>query len=348
MRVLVDVVHPADVLFFAHPIRMLQARGDEIQVLSRHKDVACDLLDALGIPHRPVSRAGTGYAGLATELLRRDIAIMRAARQFRADAMIGFGGVAIAHAGALTGIPSIAYYDADTARLQTRIAWPFVSHLYVPDAYTGRVPSHRTHRFAGIKELSYLHPENFVPSRDIAIDAGLDPHRDNFLLRIVSWRAGHDIGKTGWTTDMLNSIVSQLRQQGRVHISSERDLPADAEPLRFRGPPLALHHLLAFCRLAVGESVTIAQEAFVLGVPAIYAGHDHPGTIRELASLGAVSAMKDPSVASLTAEIAKRLEEPRDRVRVLRDDYVRTRPNLARHVVDSIDRHASRGSAHRA
>ncbi|MBT8460544.1 MAG: hypothetical protein KJN60_12815 [Boseongicola sp.] len=45
MRVLFEIVHPADVLFFKRPLETLRARGDEFLVLSRHKDIACDLLD---------------------------------------------------------------------------------------------------------------------------------------------------------------------------------------------------------------------------------------------------------------------------------------------------------------
>ena len=46
---------------------------------SREKDVACDLLDEFGLPHRVASRAGRGTFGLARELLVRDAAIWRMA-----------------------------------------------------------------------------------------------------------------------------------------------------------------------------------------------------------------------------------------------------------------------------
>ncbi|MBT8460832.1 MAG: hypothetical protein KJN60_14270, partial [Boseongicola sp.] len=118
MRILFDIVHPADVLFFKRPIEMLLARGDEIRVLSRRKDIACDLLDAFDIPHNPVSTAGTGVFGLARELLVRDIAVLKHCRTFKPDVMIGFGGVSISHAGWLTRTPSISFYDSENATLQ--------------------------------------------------------------------------------------------------------------------------------------------------------------------------------------------------------------------------------------
>ena len=51
MRILVDIVHPADVLFFRHPLKRLMGEGAEVLIASREKDVACDLLDEFGLPH---------------------------------------------------------------------------------------------------------------------------------------------------------------------------------------------------------------------------------------------------------------------------------------------------------
>jgi len=130
MRVLFDIVHPADVLFFYNTIRTLEARGDEYLILSRHKDVACELLDQFGLAHKPVSTAGEGTFQLGVELIRRDLAVLKEARRFKPNVMIGFGGVAISHVGTLLRIPSVSYYAADTATLQNSITWPFITHLY--------------------------------------------------------------------------------------------------------------------------------------------------------------------------------------------------------------------------
>ena len=80
MRILVDIVHPADVLFFRHPLAQLLAQGAEVRVASREKDVACALLDEFGLPHAVASKAGMGTFGLARELVVRDAAILRMAR----------------------------------------------------------------------------------------------------------------------------------------------------------------------------------------------------------------------------------------------------------------------------
>ena len=337
MRILVDIVHPADVLFFRHPLERLMAQGAQIRIASREKDVACSLLDDFGLPHEVASRAGSGTFGLARELLVRDAKVLRMARRFRPDVMVGFGGVAIAHVGKLTGIPSVSFYAADTASLQTRLTWPFITRLYVPEPYAGPVPEGRTTRFPGVKELSYFHPKNFRADPEIARRNGWDDTRDNFFLRTVGWGANHDLGKSGWSDEDLAALVEALSQRGRVHISSERALPAQLEPYLYRGERSALHHVVAQCRLYVGESATMAHEAAFLGVPAIYDGADHPGTTRELAAHGLLTGLRQPGIGPLMAAVSEMAsEEKRIEVGLARDAYIADRPNLAGYIADAI------------
>ena len=338
MRVLVDIVHPADVLFFKRPLDILRSREIEILILSRRKDVACALLDEFGFAHEPASTAASGVIGLAYELLRRDLATIRAARRFRPDVMVGFGGVAISHAGRLLGIPSIGFYDSENATLQTRITWPFIDHLYVPDAYRGPTPAGRTTRLPGTKELSYLHPTAFTADRAVAIRNGLDPAVDNFFLRVVGWQANHDIGKSGWSSEVLRSVVAYLSRRGRVHVSSEVPLPEDVASLRYGGSVAEVHHLMANCRLIVGESATMASEAAILGVPAIYCGRDFPGYIQELEAEGLVHNLPADRMDSILTLIERALARPLSEVRASRDRYVSARPDWAVAVVEAIDK----------
>jgi predicted glycosyltransferase len=344
MRILFDIVHPADVLFFLNPMRLMKARGDAIKIVSRQKDVAGDLLDQFGLEHESISIAGNGRIGLARELIVRDWQMLKAVRTFRPDVMLGFGGVAISHVGKLLTVPSVSFYAADTASLQTRITWPFIDHLYVPQAYAGDVPEGRTSRFLGIKELSYFHPENFAVDDDIARANGWDEQVPNYFVRTVSWRANHDLGKSGWSDETLRQLVSKLAARGKVHISSERPLPAEMEEYRYKGAKNQLHHVMAKCELYVGESATMAHEACLLGVPSIYDGTDHPGTTRELASEGLLTALRQPGPEPLLAEVDELLKtDVKQTVDARRKAYLSGRPNLAQFVVDAADRHALPG-----
>lgn len=342
MKVLVDIVHPADVLFFKRPMEMLLARGDELRILSRVKDVTCTLLDRFDFPHSVASRAGHGLWGLGTELLRRDFAVLRAARSFRPDVMTGFGGVAVAQVGALMGIPSCAFYDSETARIQTRAAWPFVTHLTVPASYRGNVPQGRTSFVPGTKELSFLHPSAFRPDPQLARKAGWQEGRDNFLIRIVAWRANHDVGKAGLEPGLVKQIVEMLASRGKVHITAEGGLPEELQPHAFEGDPSAIHHLMAHCRLLVGESATMAAECAVLGVPAIYAGHDFPCYVRDLEMAGLVTNVRSEDRATIPQRLTSLLDTPVGQFVAARDAYVSRCPDWALMVIETLDRFGTR------
>ncbi|MHA7815827.1 MAG: DUF354 domain-containing protein [Pseudohaliea sp.] len=342
LRVLIEVVHPADVLFFLNPIRQLRAAGHDLRIASRDKDVTLDLLRELELSSRCLSRAGKGLPGLALELLLRDIALLRFAREFRPDVMCGFGGVALSHVGRLLGIPAIGFYDTDHAVLQQRLTLPFIGWQYVPEVYDGPIARGRTTRFAGVKELSYLHPDNFQADRRRAEAVGLDPRARNFLVRVVSWNANHDVGARGWGSAKLRAVVEHLAARGRVHLSAEGELPAEFEALRYRGGTSDFHHLLAHCDLYVGESATIATEAFVLGVPAIYGVDDRrcyiDALIRDRLLVNVTAAETGPLVAAIDSCLSGDLEAWRQR----RERWLQAHDNLAPYIVDAILQHGYR------
>ena len=116
MNILFDIGHPAHVHFFRHPIRILREHGHNIVVTSRIKEFALELLDELGIQHIPLSKLGKGgLLSLASELIKRDLALWKVAKKNNIEIMAAIGGVSIAHVTRLTGIPSLVFYDTENA-----------------------------------------------------------------------------------------------------------------------------------------------------------------------------------------------------------------------------------------
>lgn len=282
MRVLIDINHPAHVHFFRNPIRMLEERGHSVLVSSRDKDCALALLDGLGIEHKCLSKQNRGGVwGMVGELAARDKALSSLARGFRPDVITGLGGIFAAHVGWWLNIPSVVFYDTENALLQNSLTYPLATRVVVPRCYRGWTPKRKTMRYPGYHELAYLHPKYFSPSREVALERGLSSEGDTFLIRLVSWKASHDLGKRGWSRALLESIVQRLQTQGKVIISSEGELPSALEHLRFDGPAQDIHHLLAYCRAYVGESPTMASEAAILGVPAVYVASASLGYVED-------------------------------------------------------------------
>lgn len=281
MKILVDIGHPAHVHFFKHPMRMWREKGCEVVVTSRTKEMTVDLLEAQGIRHMVLSTQNKGSPlAMGRELLSRDARLLWVVREEKPDVLVGVGGIFIAHAGTLTGTPSIVFYDTEAARMSNLLTYPFCSLVVVPDCYDGWLPPWHV-RYNGYQELSYLHPDCFAPDRDLAVRNGLDPKGRNFMIRTVSWQASHDYGDTGWPADLLISVTEHLSRRGEVLISSEGVLPSCLERHRYRGRADQIHHVMAFLDLFIGESATMASECAVLGVPAIYASRTGRGYLDE-------------------------------------------------------------------
>ena len=281
MRILIDIVHPADVHFFKNAINEWQDRGYKVLITARDKDIALQLLGTYGFEFMCISSQGKGLWSMAHELVARDLRLFRIARIFEPDVLTGFTGISIAHVGRLLGKPSVVFYDTEFARLSNFLTYPLATLVCTPDCYDGRIGKKHI-RFPGYKDLAYLHPYRFTPDPKVVKEAGIDPESKFFVVRFVSWEAAHDVGEKGLSCANKIKFVKELSNYGRVFISSENDLPEELSPYHSPVSIDKMHHLMAFSYLYVGESATMASECAVLGVPSIFIATSGRGYITEL------------------------------------------------------------------
>jgi predicted glycosyltransferase len=220
--------------------------------------------------------------------------------------------------------------------LSNSITYPFASQVIVPECYQAWLPPWHL-KYPGYHELSYLHPKRFTPDREKAVAAGLDPGRPTFLLRTVSWGASHDVAERGWTAELLREAVRYLCSLGTVLISSECELPEDIRMHRFKGPVSDIHHVMAFCRLYVGESATMASECAVLGIPAVYAASTGRGyTDEEERTYGLVKNVRELSWPSLRRAIDEMLAQPAEAFEHRRMGLLSDKIDVAAFVADLV------------
>ncbi|MEO1085527.1 MAG: DUF354 domain-containing protein [Acidobacteriota bacterium] len=285
MRILVDLTHPAHVHFFRHPIAAWRARGHDVVLTTRDKDLAVGLVERFGLEplvfdggrvrSGHLGRARSGLAGLAVELVGRTARLLQIIRRAKPDVMAAIGGVFIAQAGFWSRVPSVVFYDTEHATLQNALTYPFCTAVATPRCYGGWVPKRKHVAYAGYHELAYTHPRYFTPDPGRLGAFGLSADEPFTVLRLVSWGASHDVADHGFTG--VRDAVETLERFGRVVISSEAELPPELESRRLSGPLEDVHHLLALARLVIGESATMASEAATLGTPAIFVSTSRRG-----------------------------------------------------------------------
>jgi len=274
MRVLVDILHPAHVHVFGALAKEMTARGHDVHFTLREKECARDLLDERGLSYQILSQQKHG-AGLASEFVERNARLWQVVADFRPHFLTGIMGPSIAAVGrlrrAILGDPAriAVFYDTEIARLTNSVVYPLADYVCTPDCYQAKV--HGNHiTYPGYHELTYLHPNRFTPDPAVVRRAGIDPTARYAVVRFVSYKASHDIGTAGLTDAQKVGFVRALAAHGTVYVSSEAALPPELEPNRLRIPVSDIHHVVAHARLLAGESATMASEAAVLGVPAVY------------------------------------------------------------------------------
>lgn len=244
---------------------------------SRDKDVTLDLFEKYEIKHTTLSAQGSGgFLALGRELVSRNHALYKFVKAEKPDILAAIGGPFIAHVGAMTRTPSIIFYDTENAKLQNLITYPLASCVVVPNCYKGWIPK-RHLKYSGLHELSYLHPKYFKPNLEIARKIGLKQNKKNIIIRLVSWKASHDIGEFGWSEELLDELIEYFSPEVNIIISSELSLAKRFHSYLYKGATNDIHHLMAFSDLFIGESATMASESAVLGVPAIYAAQTGRG-----------------------------------------------------------------------
>jgi predicted glycosyltransferase len=335
--ILVDICHPAHAHFFRHPISIWRDQGCIVHLTARDKDVALPLLHEFGLDCVTFGRTGRGALSLLNELVRRDLALLRHVKSVGAQVATAVGGIFAAHAAWAARIPSVVFYDTEIATLQNLLTYPIASVVAVPRCYSGWTPADSTVRYDGYHELSYLSPSRFTPDRARALAAGLSAERPTYLARTVSWTANHDFGDFGLPPDVVRYIVARLQALGEVVISSERTLPEELEPLRFKGRASDMHHLMAFCHGYFGESATMASECAVLGVPAVYAANSRRGYTDEQESrYGLVRYLPNHELQAISASLDWLAGRDRSRAILARERLLSESLDVATFIAETV------------
>lgn len=280
MNILIDIGHPAHVHFFRNPI-LRWKRKHSVMITAREKDGADLLLNAYGLEHSLLSRPSKSKLGLPRELFIHETRLLRTARKFKPQIILSIAGTFNVHAAKLLHIPTIVFYDTEHARLQNLISYPFATKICTPSCYRNDLGKKHI-RYNGYQELSYLHPNVFVPDPSVLREIGVSQSSPFFILRFVSWGASHDLGQAGFSESGKRRLVALLKPHGKVFISSEEPLSPELEPYALTTGSEKIHDLLYYAAMYVGEGATMASEAAVLGTPSVFVNSLTLGYLAEL------------------------------------------------------------------
>ena len=286
MRILVDIGHPAHVHFFKNLIWEMEKKGHEFLITARDKDVAFHLLKAYGFDFVNLGKHKKGILGKMKGLVEFDLKLLKIAKKFNPDVMIGIASPYITHVSKLIGSKSVVFTDTEYAWISNKLAVPFADFVVTHKAF--ELDFGKKHiRYDGYQELAYLHPRYFKPDKNVLDLLGAD--KDEYsIIRLVSWSALHDIGHGGFNEKMLDKVIGFLEEKGKVFITSEGRIPSKYKKYILKIPPEKLHDAVYFSSMYVGEGGTMATESALMGVPSIFVSTTGKlcGVFKELESYG--------------------------------------------------------------
>ncbi|MBR5677256.1 MAG: DUF354 domain-containing protein [Paludibacteraceae bacterium] len=261
-----ELNHPKHYYQFKYIMQALKAEGYETVVLARDKDVLLKVLQEENVPYIIF---GAHRKTLLEKILatpRLLINYWRIARSVKADVIISkasFYGCIIAK---MTGAKSVIFPDSEVVKVTNRYVVPLATRIVTPGSF-GLDYGKRHVRIGGLFEDCYLAPSVFTPDKRIPAEYGMQ--QPYAVLRFVGWYANHDVRNSGFTFEQKKALIAAIEPHMKVYISSEKPLPTELQRYQLPTPANAIHSVLAYADLYLGDSQTMATEAALLGTPAI-------------------------------------------------------------------------------
>lgn len=271
MRVLIYLGHPAQYHFIKNSAKQLLEDGHQVKILMKTKDILENLLQEDGWEYENIQPSYRKNSKLAilTASLKRTMAVLKAARKFKADMLVGTDS-SIAQAGWLLHKPVLTTLedDIDVIGNLAKLTYPFTTHIIAPTPCRVGKWEKKKVPYDGYMKLAYLHPNYFTPDENIIQNYGIEGKY--VLIRLAKLVAHHDAGIGGLGTSLVKDIITDVAAKGyKAFISSEVELSPDLEPHRLNIHYRNIHHILAFASLLISDSQSMSVEAAMLGTPSI-------------------------------------------------------------------------------
>lgn len=267
MNVGLFVGHPAHYHYLKFVAKNLAERGHNVHFVVKKKDILEDLMKEAGLDYTLIrENRGDSKLSLINSVLQMERKMCQFIRKQKIDILVG--STLTFASRVIMGIPVLETGEDDAAVVprMAKIAYPFASSVLSPVSCDNGKWNKKSIKYPSYQELAYLHPNHFTPDKGV-VEKYFSADEPYFILRFAKLNAHHDAGIQGINTEIAQRLIDILKPQGRIYITSERELEPQFEQYRIKINPLDMHHVMAFASLYIGDSQTMAAEAAVLGTP---------------------------------------------------------------------------------
>lgn len=260
---LFDLGHPAHFHLFKNFIDYIISKGSDVILVLRHKDVLIELVKKSNYPYvipygsDIIKRNRLSYF---IEFTLRSFSILRYCFHYKINIILT-SSITSAIAALILRKKLYAFGEDDkNVRMDKGLLFKIAARkIIVPTALKDNFGS-KTLKYPSYHELAYLHPDNFIPNRNILRKYNLKP-KEYIVVRFSALKAHHDVNASGISANLWRKIEDLI---GKYQIikSVEDEKSHQIEPWD-------MHHILAFSKMIISDSQTMTVEGSVLGVPSI-------------------------------------------------------------------------------
>ena len=277
MKFIIAINHPAQYHLFKISYATLVKRGHNVVFVIKDKDILSNLMKIEGANYHLLltKRVGKSFLTILIkgliDIIIQDFSLFKFVKKFKPDIMFG-SDYTITHVGKMIGVPTIVFNEDDfnINKFFCKLSYPWASCIVSPTVCKVGKYDYKKINYDGYQKLAYLHPKVFQPDKSI-INKYLTNSNKYFLIRLVSFSAGHDIEMNhgGINEQVLCEIINKLEKHGNVYISSEAKIPEQFLKHKLPIAVIDIHHLMAFASLIIADSQSMIVEASMLGTPSI-------------------------------------------------------------------------------
>lgn len=262
---LVDIPHPHFVHFFRNVIDIIGR--ERVTITCQKSGIITDLLDSYGYSYIIIGEKYNSLLAKAFGQIKYLFKYINIIKRKEIDILLGMSP-AIAIASKLLEKKMFFFDDDDSAvqPLTKKLTNPLADLIITPKCleFENYGIKHKT--YSGYQELAYLAPTYFTPNKSIIDKYNLIANA-YFVVRFNEFHAHHDVGHEGIPDNSKMELIEHLKKYGDVYITSEGILNKVYEKYQLKVKPEDIHHVLAFAKMYIGDSQTMASEAAVTGTP---------------------------------------------------------------------------------
>ncbi len=269
MKILVCIGHPAHFHYLKYVINNLISHGHQVYIATKDVPIIRRLLDIEGYSYFFIGKKSKSIFGKLFMQMIIYVKLLYIAWTKRIDVGIG-SAMLISPISKLCKMKSINMDDDDDEVSKfSMFSHYFSDAVLTPDAIKGHRKGDNAVFYAGCHELAYLHPNHFSPDVSVLKKANIQEGERFFILRFVAFQAYHDGGHSGISIEQKRKIINLLSKNGRVIITSEKQIEPEFEQYRLPVPPEEILSLMYYASIFIGDSQTMTSEAAIMGVPAL-------------------------------------------------------------------------------